>query len=147
METPPVKAAFEDKAQGKVYEIFYESKKALLRSNRGTRGGPALDVNRLMKYAVGTQVINGIKCTGFSILNGTDGGKVIGTAWRSLDYDIFVKMESQVLRNGSTLKEVRELYDIQLGVEPASGSTGIPSGFAVSDTISLVPLTPRRAGQ
>ena len=66
------------------------------------------------------------------MIDGRD-GKVIGTGWRSLANDLHVRSERELKVGEYRVVHVKELFDIQLGVEPPQDAFGIPKDFQVVD--------------
>jgi hypothetical protein len=127
---------YRDPAQGKVYRLLYDSKKAVLTLDNLTPG-PPLTAERLQsarEHAVGTSVINGVSCLGFPIKSGTKRISVTGVGWMSMEYDLPMKIDqTETIPGSGTFHLIKEFYEVQLGSEPPVGELAIPSDFTLTD--------------
>ena len=129
---PYGRGMFWQTATGKAYDLFYDSKRANL-----TSIGPAPREHRnVIKNApIGTQVINGLLCTGYAMNNSGPGtGK--STVWVSVENDLEVKIEYAFSFPDGTAKSwTVELSNIVLNQEPPVKDVSIPPGFQVIENL------------
>jgi hypothetical protein len=129
---PEGRGIYVDRRSGKTYLLDFGKKAAYLQSSSIVVSDDEYR-KRARAHAVAEAVINGIPCLGFPVTGSGKGVKsVSGMGWKSLDYDLDVKTESEHLReDGSRIRYLREMYEIQLGVEPRAGTVEIPADFAI----------------
>lgn len=91
---------------------------------------PSVSLRNRKDASVGTRIISGLFCTGFPVREGTKDGRQVGTAWVSLEHGILVRMEQEMVVNGTKRTSIMELSEFRFGQEQ---SIGMPAGFQVLD--------------
>jgi hypothetical protein len=133
-----------DYVNGKIYQIQVLRRRVRVRSikPRSPTVAPE-DLEKAKAAAVGEQVINGLRCYGFPMMvafPGLAGLQRAGTGWRSLQYDLHVRFESEFTKpDGGTVSEITEMYDIEIGAEPPAEHFELPEGFEVVEELSRSP--------
>jgi hypothetical protein len=136
-QQPGGRGIYVDPRSGKTYLLDFGKKAAYLQSSSIVVPDDEYR-KRARAHAVAEAVINGIPCHGFPLTGSGEGVKsVSGVGWKSLDYNLDVKTEGEHLReDGSRIRYLREMYEIQLGVEPRAGTVEIPADFVIHGDLS-----------
>ncbi len=118
-------AKFQDASTGNVYEINNGSKTYSVMDQMPTPWRP-INPQDTPSTVFDRQTINGLACVALPVQGK---GLVKGAMWRSMAYDIIVKLEMTVKFGNATTSFIEEIYDIQLGVEPDSNLLRLPQTY------------------
>ena len=118
-------ATFRDASTGTIYEIKNGPKTYSVMDQIPTPWRP-INPQDTPSTVVDRQVINGIACVALPVQGK---GLVKGAMWRSMAYDMIVKLEMVVKLGTATTSFVEELYDIEIGKEPDSSLLRVPQAY------------------
>jgi hypothetical protein len=142
-------AALTDAETGEVFSLDYRRGVATLMQRRRT---PLTPRSPDPSTFIGNDMVNGIACVIRRVVcidnqRLQNEGVECGRAWYSPELHLTIKTESgEIMPSGQGTKSIVEIYDIQIGVEPAATLFEIPAGFErVLRTPQLAcPQCPRR---
>ena len=123
-------AKFQDASTGNVYEISSAMKTYWVMDHVATPWVPATPRDT-PSTVTDRRTVNGIACVALPVQGK---GLVRGAMWRSMEYDMIVKLEMVVKLGTSTTSYVEEIYDIQLGIEPDKSLLRLPRGYTRIDS-------------
>lgn len=138
-----VTASYYNAVTGEQYDLYYGSKQAYLRGRH--KSAPPIPktaefMERVKEKALSTRVVNGLFCFEFPVKGAADAAPdVSGRSWMAVEHQIPVRTESNIQTDKGTIEVLREIYDIQLGVEPDTAAMAIPQDFYIIDDVTKVP--------
>ena len=128
-----------DRSSSKSYRLQYVTRTAVVAENSLVDRRTFASLSREQLVALGRQeeIVHGIPCFVKPVsAQGVGNDNFSGRVCYSPEYDLYLYQEFQVTNqtSGLSVQHRTELYDLEIGREPASGAVGLPDGFVIQES-------------